>query len=657
MANGHEKAVWALAWSPDGKELATGSEDTKIIVWSFQEKKPRLELIGHTKSIAYLEWSPDGTRLASCSEDGTIKIWNTYNGACVSTINGYCGDILKPFPVKWSKDGSEFLVFTMDNELRSYNAQNWQSKKTPLKIDEKFIDQIEDEYATDFDANAIYSVSWDKEARFFALAEAECGEIFLFETGKYKCIGMTHSDGDSNYVSLSPDGKYVLCGPRKFHYVKIFKTTTLEEVATIDDSTEQDVNSVTWNPDGKSFALDSDYNSIIKVWDAETGECLMVLKSESKEGNDEESYHSFLSLGWHPDGIHIAAGDEKGNIIIWNIDTKKIESILECHKVISKEETPKEKSEQYIELKRTKIIVKNNELDLSHQDIKDISEIKGLEHLIDLRKLDLAANQISEIKGLEHIINLQRLDLGSNQITEIKGLENLTNLENLDLSYNKITAIKGLKNLIKLKTIWLNNNKIMEIKGLESLVNLQTIWLNNNKIMEIKGLEALVNLQILNLSDNQFAEIKALESLVNLQQLYLAQNKVKEIKGLAPLKNIKLLTLDDTEITELKGLENLVNLEELRIGCNQIPKDILDQCGGLKSGTYAIDPKKFVEYCRQKKKPEKKNSEQLSEVFSNEHARNEPNASDYEEPLELSASDKEEFLDILKKEFEEKRKK
>ncbi len=635
MSKGHEKGVWALAWSPDGKEIATGSEDTNVIIWIFQEKKPRLELKGHSKSIAYLEWSPDRTRLASCAEDGTIMIWDTRNGACVTTINVYCGDVLKPFPVKWSKDGSELLVFTTDNELKSYNPRNGESKKTLLNFNEKFKDRIKDQYATDFDENAIYSVSWDKEAHLFALAEAECGEIFLFDTAKYKCIGMTHSDGDSNYVSLSPDGKYVLCGPRKFHYVKIFKTSPLEEVATIDDSTEQDVHSVTWNLDGKRFVLDSDYNSIVKMWDAETGDCLMVLKNESKDVTDAESYNSFLSLAWHPDGIHIAAGDDKGKIIIWNTDTKNLETILERHKEISKEEASKEKSEQFIELKRTKIIVKDNELDLSHQDIKDMSEIKGLEHFTDLRALNLAANQITEIKGLEHLTNLQRLDLGSNQITEIKGLENLTNLEYLDLSYNNI----------------------MEIKGLESLINLQTIWINDNKIMEIKGLESLVNLQTLNLYDNQIAEIKALESLVNLQQLHLAQNKVKEIKGLAPLKNIKLLTLDGNEITELKGLENLVKLEEFRIGCNQIPKDILDQCGGLKSETYAIDPKKFVEYCNQKKKPETKNSEQSSEGFPNEHARSESNGSDQEEPLELNPSDKKEFLDILKQEFEEKGKK
>lgn len=90
-------------------------------------------------------------------------------------------------------------------------------------------------------------------------------------------------------------------------------------------------------------------------------------------------------------------------------------------------------------------------LDLSGKEIKDISEISGLEALTDLQILKLSNNQIGEIKGLETLKNLLKLDLSYNKIREIQGLNNLINLKNLNLKGNLFVTIKGLENLIKLK--------------------------------------------------------------------------------------------------------------------------------------------------------------------------------------------------------------
>lgn len=91
-------------------------------------------------------------------------------------------------------------------------------------------------------------------------------------------------------------------------------------------------------------------------------------------------------------------------------------------------------------------------------------------------------NEITEIKGLENLANLQRLNLRNNNITEIKGLENLKNLVHLDLHFNQISEIKGLENLNKLILLNLENNQISEIKGLENLTHLNYLYLNGNKI-------------------------------------------------------------------------------------------------------------------------------------------------------------------------------
>lgn len=123
-------------------------------------------------------------------------------------------------------------------------------------------------------------------------------------------------------------------------------------------------------------------------------------------------------------------------------------------------------------------------LDLSHKDIESITEIKGLENLINLEALILSDNQITEIKGLETLTNLEKLLLCNNRITEIKGLENLTSLRELILNGNQINEIKSLDTLTKLRKLNLRYNKITEIKGLDTLSTLKWLYINGNEFSE-----------------------------------------------------------------------------------------------------------------------------------------------------------------------------
>ena len=67
--------------------------------------------------------------------------------------------------------------------------------------------------------------------------------------------------------------------------------------------------------------------------------------------------------------------------------------------------------------------------------------------------------EISDIKGLQNLTNLKALYLAGNQIEEIKGLDELQNLEVLDLYENNVSNIKGLKNLSKLKSLWFDDDE------------------------------------------------------------------------------------------------------------------------------------------------------------------------------------------------------
>ena len=88
---------------------------------------------------------------------------------------------------------------------------------------------------------------------------------------------------------------------------------------------------------------------------------------------------------------------------------------------------------------------------------KKINKPKGVLAKADFEKvarlLNLQDQQLTDVKGLEKLTQLKKLHLGGNQLTDTKGLEKLTQLTHLHLGYNKLTSVKGLEKLTQLKKL------------------------------------------------------------------------------------------------------------------------------------------------------------------------------------------------------------
>ena len=86
---GHDGSVWGVAFSPDGKRLASAGWDYKIKIWDTETGKELHTLVGHTAPVQGVAFSPDGKRVASAGWDGLVKIWDAETGKVLATCEGF----------------------------------------------------------------------------------------------------------------------------------------------------------------------------------------------------------------------------------------------------------------------------------------------------------------------------------------------------------------------------------------------------------------------------------------------------------------------------------------------------------------------------------------------------------------------------------------
>ena len=187
MPAGHRGSVLAVAFSPDGKVLASCSRDKTIRLWDVATGELLRLLTEHTADVYVLVFSPKGDLLASGGRDKGIKLWDAQTGKAIRTLEGHT-DIVRS--VAFSPDQRTLASGSVDLTVRLWDVQPGTLKRTLQGHTERVMS-----VAFSPDGAWLASASSDKTARVW---DARTGELkFLLE-------GHT---GGLEHIDFSPDGK------------------------------------------------------------------------------------------------------------------------------------------------------------------------------------------------------------------------------------------------------------------------------------------------------------------------------------------------------------------------------------------------------------------------------------------------------------------
>lgn len=294
---GHTGWVQALAFSPDGSWLASGSYDQTVRLWDLKTGQCLQTLLGHQDAVRSVSFSPDWQILASGSVDQTICLWDMVNHSCLRVLKGHQGGV---FSVVF--DGKRYLISSGDDGMvMRWNVQTGECLRT---------------YPTS--VNWILAIALSPDGKTLVTgSDRTTVKFWDLETGD--CIQTLDYVNEVWAVAFSPNGKTVATASED-QTIRLWDVATGRCLQTYQAHTQR-VWLVAFHPDGQMLVSISD-DQTMKFWDVATGQCVRSLDGYS---------NSVLAIALSPNGKVLVSSGEDQQIRLWDLETGNCFRTLQGH--------------------------------------------------------------------------------------------------------------------------------------------------------------------------------------------------------------------------------------------------------------------------------------------------------------------------------------
>ena len=187
ILTGHPWQDTHLAWSLDGRHLASAARDGTIALWDLASGARTHTLPGQAKPICALAWSADGRQLASATADQTIRLWDPRTGACSHTLQGHGERVTD---LAWTPDGRTLATASTDQTIRLWDGASGECRLILAGHQ-----------------HSVHGIAFSPDGRCLASASAD-GTIRLWDAGKGLCTHrLTRQSQALASIAWSPDGR------------------------------------------------------------------------------------------------------------------------------------------------------------------------------------------------------------------------------------------------------------------------------------------------------------------------------------------------------------------------------------------------------------------------------------------------------------------
>lgn len=281
----HTNNVDALAWSPDGQRIASGSWDNTVRIWDASTAAPRYVFSGHSDHVISVAWSPDGARIASASDDGTAKVWDADTGTVITTYTGHAGGSV--WSVAWSPDGQLIASGGRDS-----TAQVWDPTTGQRQLLYQGHTDAVRSICWSPDGSRLATASYDHTARVWDLTSESALGAYTGHSDKVWVVGWS-ADGAS--VASGGDTTVHVWDPATFVAHTVYKQHT--------GGTWW----LAWSPRGRTIASCS-ADTTVRLWNADDGATSYVYRGHPNSVN---------IVAWSHDGQRIASGSDDHTVQVW----------------------------------------------------------------------------------------------------------------------------------------------------------------------------------------------------------------------------------------------------------------------------------------------------------------------------------------------------